>query len=143
MTPESAGIQLVAEVIARLGATPILLFLAVIFLFPTSVQIWANHKQDKRLTKVFERQDHRFEQVVQMYKDNVELVKDVTSVTKDYHNITSELQDLVLLTGQTMQKLVDTGEKSTELMITMIKGNTFCPIVRQRTGPGTIEEGGG
>lgn len=129
MTPESAGIHLVAEVIARLGTAPILLFLALLTIGPWFVLgfvVWVVEKKTAS----------RFEAVVEMYENNVLLVK-------NYEGITNNLQDLVLITGQTMQKLVDTSEKNTELMTAMIKGNTFCPIVRQRTGPGTIEEGGG
>ena len=108
MTPESAGIQLIAEVIARLGTTPILLFLSLILVGPWMViAFWAWMME--------RRQSTRFEAVVQMYQNNVELVK-------SYEGITKNLQDLVILTASTMQTLVR-----------QIDSNLYCPVVRKKT----------
>lgn len=150
-------------IIGYLGGYPVLLFLTIMGLAPMAAVVWIVwrlpkmvnkisskqdsetrtliQKQDDRMQAVFERQDRRHEEVVRMYESNVDLVKAYDSVTKNYQHITGDLQELVLITGQTMQKLVDTSEKNTEIMITMIRGNNFCPIVRQRIGPGIIEEG--
>jgi hypothetical protein len=112
MTPEHTGYSVIAFILERLGTTPILLFLAIMGLGPWVTNVWLEWKRDKRMTKVFERQDQRFEEVVGMYKSNVELVK-------SHEKINENLQDLVILTTSTMQTLVD-----------HIKSNLFCPLMR-------------
>lgn len=125
---DQAFVQSLAAVIGYLGSTPILLFLAVMGLTPWAMTFWSTKQQDKRLTKVFERQDQRFEEVVKMYQSNVALVQAYESVVKNYHDITDNLQELVMITTQTQEKLVG-----------KIENNRFCPLVRQKTSI-TIEE---
>ncbi len=111
MTPET-GTQIIAYIITALGTTPMLLFLSLVLLGPWVVIIWISRQQDKRMSKVFERQDKRFEEVVGMYEANVLLVK-------NHEKINENLQDLVILTTSTMQTLVD-----------HIKSNLFCPLMK-------------
>ena len=115
---ESAIAQLISLVIGKLGATPILIFLLVLFVAPWVAVIVIVRGLDKRMTKVFERQDKRFEEVVNMYANNVSLVK-------GYEKITGDLQDLVILVTSTMQTLVE-----------HIKNNFFCPLNRKNTKGG-------
>lgn len=121
--------SVISAIIQHLGAYPILLFLIIMGIAPWAAMIWAQFKQDKRLARVFERQDQRFEEVVRMYESNVQLVQAYQTVTQNYHEITDNLQQLVMLTTQTQERLVG-----------KIETNRYCPLVRQRTGPGNIEE---
>lgn len=109
MTPD-AGLtaQIVGTIIDKLGATPILLFLAILLLGPWAALIWISRSQGKR-----------FEEVVEMYKSNVQLVKNYESFTTASMKISESLQDLVILTTSTMQTLVD-----------HIKSNLFCPMMK-------------
>ncbi|MDP3012690.1 MAG: hypothetical protein Q8M92_00515 [Candidatus Subteraquimicrobiales bacterium] len=115
---ESAIAQLVSLVIGKLGATPVLIFLLVLFIAPWVAVIAIVRGLDKRMTKVFDRQDKRFEEVVNMYENNVGLVH-------GYEKITNNLQDLVILVTSTMQTLIE-----------HIKHNFFCPLNRQNTKGG-------
>jgi hypothetical protein len=128
MTPETST-QIIAQIISYLGTTPVLLTVALMGLGPWGAMVWLSYKQDKRLTKVFERQDQRFEEVVRMYESNVQLVKGYESVVQNYHGITDNMQELIMLMTQTNEKLIG-----------KIENNRFCPVVRQKIGPGVIEE---
>lgn len=112
---EATGItSLVGMVLKELGPTPILIFLIILLIAPWVALIWFMRSVDKRTTKVFERQDKRFEEVVNMYNRNVDLVK-------AYEKVSDDLQDLVILVTQTMQTLVE-----------HIKNNFFCPLNRPK-----------
>lgn len=115
---ESALAQLAALIIGKLGAAPILIFFLVLFVAPWVAVIVIVRGLDKRMTKVFERQDKRFEEVVSMYTNNVGLVK-------GYEKITGDLQDLVILVTSTMQTLIE-----------HIKNNFFCPQSRKNVKGG-------
>jgi hypothetical protein len=121
--------QSLTSIIAYLGATPILLFAAVMGLGPWIAMIWITRQQDKRLIKVFERQDIRFEQVVRMYEDNVDLVTAHQNLAVSQRETNEKLIDLVAVSTGTQQTLVD-----------YIKNNLFCPLVKQRTRPDKILE---
>lgn len=110
--------QGIAAIIQYLGATPILLFFAVMGLTPWISMILIEYKRDKRDAKIFSRQDQRFEQVVKMYEDNVGLVK----AQQDTNN---NLIDLVTVSTGTQQTLVD-----------YIKNNWWCPIAKD---PGLLK----
>jgi hypothetical protein len=99
--------QALAAVIQYLGPYPILLTIVLLVLAPWGAMVWLSYKQDKRLSKVFERQDKQFADVVQMYKDNVVLCERYDHHSGEQAKITSNLQDLVILTTSTMQSLVD------------------------------------
>lgn len=115
MTPDQIGIaQLVALVLEKLGATPVLIFLLSVISAPWVAVIWFIRSVDRRMTKVFERQDKRFEEVVVMYDRNVGLVK-------GYEKIANDLQELVILVTSTMQTLVE-----------HIRNNLYCPLRRDR-----------
>ncbi|GAB4485969.1 MAG: hypothetical protein OHK006_13050 [Thermodesulfovibrionales bacterium] len=113
MSPEQIGIaQLAALVLEKLGATPVLVFLLTLLIAPWVAVIWFIRSVDKRMTKVFERQDKRFEEVVSMYNNNAGLVR-------GYEKISGDLQELVILVTSTMQTLVE-----------HIKNNLYCPLRR-------------
>ena len=61
-------------------------------------------------------QSRRHERVVEMYESNVVLVK-------DYAKLAQDLQDVVIMSTQTMTRLVDS-----------INTNQYCPAVRLKTG---------
>ena len=125
MTPEQVAIlQTVALILDKLGTTPVLVFSLAVLIGPWIVSVWITRSQDKRMGKIHERQDKQFAAAVKMYEDNVVLVK-------NYEGIASNLQGLVILTTQTMQKLVE-----------KISSNQFCPLVRQQINPDKIEEAG-
>lgn len=115
---EQVGAGLVAQVVTYLGSTPILLFFAVVILFPTAVQIWANYKQDKRLA-----------QVIKMYETNVKLVENYESLTASMQKVLEDQQDLIILITGTMQTLVD-----------HIKNNLYCPLMRPPERAGRAED---
>jgi hypothetical protein len=117
-----------SQIVQYLGATPVLLFLAIMGMGPWAAQIWTSRQEGKRMSKVFDRQDKRFEEVVKMYESNVQLVQAYENVVKNYHDITENLQELVMITTQTQERLVG-----------KIENNRFCPLVRQKTSI-TIEE---
>lgn len=104
---EQTGFSILAFILERLGTAPLLLFFTIIFVGPWVTQIWLEHKRDKRLAKIFERQDKQFGDVVQMYKDNVILCERYDVHSTEQQKITANLQDLVILTTTTMQSLVD------------------------------------
>jgi len=124
MTGSEIGItaQILGALIDKLGPTPLLLFLAVVPLAPWAATIWMTRKQLESQTKVFARQDKRFEDVVSMYERNVELVK-------SHEKINEHLQELIMVTTSTLQTLVE-----------HIRNNLYCPLVRQKTRPPRIEE---
>lgn len=123
MTPD-AGLmaQILTALISALGTTPILVFLALVIVAPWAVTVWITRTQDRRMATVFERQDKRFEDVVQMYERNVDLVK-------SHERINENLQNLIILTTSTLQTLVE-----------HIKNNLYCPLVRQKTRPARIDD---
>ncbi len=123
MTPEQISIiNTIALILDKIGTWPPMTLVAVVVIGPWVGLYLFSRSDDNRMQKVFERQDKRFEEVVQMYENNVELVKSYENVTKSYSEITDNMQELVILTTQTLQKLVD-----------RIDSNLFCPIVRKET----------
>jgi len=120
--------QGIAAIIQHLGTTPILLAITVWVLGPLAAVVWVVFKLNKivgrisseqgtRMQNVFDRQDQRFEQVVQMYKDNVALVKDYEKHVESQRDTTDKLIDLIAVSTGTQQTLVD-----------YIKNNWWCPV---------------
>jgi hypothetical protein len=129
MTPEQGlAAQMIAILIDKLGATPILLFFAVLLLAPWCVAFWISRQQDKRMAKALAQHAEQFSAAVEMYKSNVVLVKNYEVFTAGLEKVFDKQQDLILLVSTTMQTLVD-----------HIKSNLFCPFVRQSTQPGKLE----
>lgn len=121
--------QALASIIQYLGATPILLFFAIMGLAPWASLIWLEHKRGKRDEKVFGRQDQRFEQVVKMYEDNVSLVKSYDTHVVNQREISDKLIDLVAISTGTQQTLVD-----------YIKNNWWCPVSKDPSLIRTLKE---
>jgi hypothetical protein len=127
MMPETTT-QIIAQVISYLGTTPVLLTLVLLILGPMAAVVWVvwrlpklvikiAAKQDDRMQSVFDRQDQRFEQVVNMYKDNVQLVKDYERHVIAYRETNDKLLDLIAVSTGTQQTLVD-----------YVKNNWWCPV---------------
>ena len=130
----------ITNLITYFGATPVLLFLTVASVGDIAAVVWVvyklgrimantNSEHTESMSKVFDRQDRRFEQVVRMYEDNVALVKSYETHVSNQCITNDKLIDLVSISTATQQTLVE-----------YIKHNLFCPLVRQRTKPGNIEE---
>jgi len=129
MTPDQGlAATMIAVLIDKLGATPILLFFAVLLITPWGAALWISRQQDKRMTKALAQHAEQFAAAIDMYKSNVVLVKNYESFTAALEKVFDKQQDLILLVSSTMQTLVD-----------HIKSNLFCPFVRQSTQPGKIE----
>lgn len=127
----------IATIIQYLGGTPVLLAIVTLGIGPMLAVVWVvyklgrqatlnNAEQNRRMQEVFDRQDHRFEQVVkmfdqsvQMYKDNVQLVHEYERHVDNQHDTNDKLIDLVSISTSTQQTLVE-----------YIKNNWWCPVAK-------------
>lgn len=135
--------QALAAVIQYLGATPVLLFAAVVIVGPMVSVVWIVFKLNKIVSKisaaqsahnaaVFERQDKRFEQVVRMYEDNVALVKNYERHVTNQRETNDKLIDLVAISTATQQQLVETSKSNATALMKMIENNEYCPLTRAK-----------
>ena len=114
MTPETlATMTALITLLKSIGVLPLSMIIVLIVLSPwvlMAIALQAMRKdQEKRNAETRE----RFEAVVQMYKDNVELVK-------NYERVAEGLQDILILSTQTMTQVLSS-----------VSNNLFCPLMRK------------
>lgn len=111
--------QTVAALIQHLGATPILLFLAVMGLGPWIVQIWTSKQQDKRIGKIVDLFVKQMAESEKRYENNIQLVKNYESLVVSQRETNEKLIDLITISTSTLQTMVE-----------YVKNNWWCPATK-------------
>ena len=103
MTPEQiAALTAISTIISKVGTWPIGSIIAAVVLGPWIFMVFISRGMEKR-----------HEGVIKMYEDNVKLVV-------NYEKVAKGLQDIIVLSTQTMTQVKD-----------RIDANLFCPIMRK------------
>ncbi len=106
MTPEQISVLTsIVTLVKMLSSWPVIGILLLMIVGPWVMAMF-----------LFSFTSKRFEAVVSMYESNVKLVEQYEKVSKD-------LKDVVMVNTSTFSKLTEA-----------IKGNQFCPIVREKGG---------
>ena len=114
MTPETlTTLAALVTLLKSVGVLPLSMIVALIVLAPWVLMAMALQAMRKDQEKRNDESKLRFEAVVQMYKDNVELVK-------NYERVSEGLQDILILTTQTMTQVLSS-----------VTNNLFCPLMRK------------
>lgn len=108
-----AALTAIITIIKQIGAWPLATTLIAVVAGPwIGLALLTRYSDKQRAADVAEAARQHAE-VVQMYKDNVELVK-------NYNRTSEALQDIIVLSTQTMTQVRD-----------RVDSNLFCPLMRK------------